>query len=144
MKISPPCYVRVIRVLDEIRDGIRDIAGRRESDAVNEAVDIDFIQSQVALGAYDWEDCKRLFEGLLCIIRRVQAPKRDAETNQKWVVLAAGMSESDIDQAVMVCKVLEFLLDRVNALRIDAANARYANEWMAYFVAEMVSYYIFV
>jgi hypothetical protein len=116
--------VRVIRVLVELRDGISDIAGSRESDAVREAIDIEFIQSQVDSGVYEWEDCKRLIGAVVSIIRRVQAPKRDKETQDRWEVVRSNMLDPDADRPRELCKSLEFLLDRVNMLRIDAANAR--------------------
>jgi hypothetical protein len=127
LRHAQPCYVRVVRVLAEIRDGVSDIAGARESAAVHEAVDIDFIKGQAELGLYGWDSCKRLVGAVVGIIRRVQSPMRDADTQARWVVVGTSMEESDdsIDRPRVLCKALEFLLDRVNALRIDAANARW-------------------
>jgi hypothetical protein len=69
------------------------------------------------------------------VIQRSQAPKRDTETKAKWKVIDTAMqraSESEGDQMDHAdsskprafCDALEFLLDRLNAMRIDAANAR--------------------
>ncbi len=117
--------MRVLRVLSEVRDGISDLAGTRESTAVREVIDVDFIKDQVELGAYDWGACKRLVGGVVTIIRRVQSPMRDGETQQKWLQVGASMLAAEsIDRPRVMCKALEFLLDRVNAMRVDAANAR--------------------
>ncbi len=93
---------------------------------VHEAVDIDFIRRQAELGAYDWNACKRLVGAVVSIIRRVQAPSRDAETQGKWLQVRDGMlaATTDDDQAHALCKVLEFMLDHINSMRVDAANAR--------------------
>ena len=125
LQLPSPCYVRVLRVLSEVRDGIRDLAGGRESAAIDEAIDIDFIKDQVELRVYDWAACKRLVGAVVGIIRRVQAPKRDSETQGKWLQMGACMLAAEpADRPRVLCKALEFLLDRVNAMRVDAANAR--------------------
>ena len=124
LKLATPCYVRVLRVLSEIRDAIVDIAGSRESDAIKEIIDIEFIKTQAELGAFGWDSCKHLVGGVVSVIQRVQAPHRDTETREKWMVVGSSMLNPDISQAGVFCKALEFLLDRVNALRIDAANTR--------------------
>ena len=122
--LKEPCYVRVFRVLAEIRDGICDLAGSRESEVLRDIIDIDFIRKQVDIGAFDWGSCKRLVGGVLDSIRRIQAPARDAETHALWKSLSSSMLAADVDQPRILCKALEFLLDRVNVLRIDAANSR--------------------
>ena len=46
LRLATPCYVRVLRALAEIRDGIVDLTGNREMQALGEAVDLDFIKQQ--------------------------------------------------------------------------------------------------
>jgi hypothetical protein len=117
--------VRVLRVLAEIRDGIKDLAGSREAGAVDEAVDLDFIKQQAEAGLYDWTSCTKLVSSIVEIIQRIQAPKRDDETKAKWTEVSAAMQAATMEEHPRAfCKALEFLLDRVNAMRIDAANAR--------------------
>ncbi len=126
LNINPPCYVRVLRVLSEVRDGILDLAGVRESVAISEAIDIDFIKDQAELGIFDGMACKSLVGAVVGIIRRLQAPKRDGETQAKWLVVGASMLAAEsADRPRVMCKALEFMLDRINVMRIDAANARY-------------------
>lgn len=127
LELTPRCYVRVLRVLREIRDGLRDLIGHRESESINETIDIEHIEHQVSENAITWPGCKSLIAAIVGIIRRGQAPKRDGETQQKWVevgrLMLAADSQSE-DQPRVLCGALEFLLDRVNAMRIDAANSR--------------------
>jgi len=125
LKLASPCYVRVLRVLAEIRDGINDLAGSKESGSISEAVDLEFIKQQAELGLYGWDNCMRLIGSIVAVIQRVQAPKRDDETRARWKQVGQAMQEATgEDQPRAFCKALEFLLDRVNAMRIDAANAR--------------------
>jgi hypothetical protein len=126
LKLLPtPCYVRVLRVLAEIRDGISDLAGSIEASAIHEAVDLDFIKRQVELGVYEWDNCKRLVGTVVGIIKRLQAPRRDADMQEKWLTVGSSMLVTpDSDRPRVLCKALEFMLDRINILRIDAANAR--------------------
>ena len=56
---------------------------------------------------------------------QVQAPRRDEESKTRWKPVQEAMeSAAAEDQPSAFCKALEFLLERVNAMRIDAANAR--------------------
>ena len=125
LRLATPCYVRVLRVLAEIRDGIKDLAGSREAGALAESVDLDFIKQQAEAGLYDWDSCTKLVSSIVEIIQRVQAPKRDAETKAKWKAIDTAMQAATTDEHPRAfCQALEFLLDRLNVMRIDAANAR--------------------
>ena len=124
-KLSPPCYVRAIRVLREIRDGISDVAGQGSVCDIIAVIDLDFINTRAVDAAFEWDDFKTLIGGVVGIIGRIQAPARDAETQTLWRVVGTRMLTChEEDKPQTVCKALEFLLDRVNALRIDAANVR--------------------
>ena len=123
LRLLEPCFVRVLRVLGEIRDGINELAGSRESGSISEAVDLDFIKQQAEAGLYGWDSFQSLVATVVAIILRVQAPKRDEETKAKWQDVRQLMETTD-NQPRALCKALEFLLDRVNIMRIDAANAR--------------------
>jgi hypothetical protein len=129
LKLAQPCYTRVLRVLAEIRDGVNELVGSREGGQINDAIDIQHIQQQLQAGAFSWGDCKHLVGAVVTIIQRNQSPKRDDDARRKWVDIAHIMVDSDKDpndQPRALCKALEFLLDRVNTMRIDAANLRYS------------------
>ena len=125
LKLATPCFVRVLRVLAEIRDGISELAGSREAGSVSEAVDLGFIKQQAEAGLYGWDSCRGLIAAVVAVIQRVQAPKRDEETKARWREVGQAMlGAAAAERPRALCKALEFLLDRVNAMRIDAANAR--------------------
>jgi hypothetical protein len=125
LKLERPCYVRVLRVLKEICDGIVDLAGAREEGNITEIIDHDFIQMRAETGNYSFIDAMSLVRGVVGVIQRVQAPIRDTETKEKWAALQEKIYSATIDTGARVtCDCLEFLLERVNIMRIDAANAR--------------------
>jgi hypothetical protein len=127
LRLATPCYVRVLRVLAEIRDGVKDIATQWSTGAaaIDEAVDLDFIKAQAEAGRYTWTNCRNLIEAVVVVIQRVQAAKRDEETRTLWAALAERMEHAaPAEQPRAFCAAIEFLLGRVNAMRIDAANTK--------------------
>ena len=126
LNLPTPCYVRVLRVLAEIRDGIADLTGSRENNNnISEIIDTDFIKTRVESGAFAFVDAAGLMRSVVGVITRVQSPKRDEETKTAWAPLDSRIATATIhDGSRVLCDCLEFLLNRVNAMRIDAANAR--------------------
>ncbi len=128
LKLTPPCYVRLVRVVAEIRDGLGDILGGKVDNVpIGDVIDIPSIEQQISAGAVTWDDSKGLVTVILRIIKRTQAPMRDEETTKKWLETARLMIAADDhpeDQPHAMCKALEFLLGRLNIMRVDCANAR--------------------
>ena len=125
LELSPVCFVRVLRVLAEIRSGIEDLASAVWSSRIVEVIDLDLIKQQIDNGAITWEGCVSLIDSVVGVIMRVHAPKRDKETTEQWNELHGKMLVSDLaDHSRLFCDGLSFLLGRVNVMRIDAANAR--------------------
>ena len=120
LNLPAPSYVRVISVLCEIRDGINDLVG--SNSLIDEVLDMEFIRQQADAGLYTWDRCRGLVAGVVAVIQRVQEPSRDEETREKWRDVSDAMDAEP--GARTLCKGLEFLLNRVNAMRIDAANSR--------------------
>ena len=118
LSMSEPCYVRVLRILIEFRDSFIMSAPPHEAAQVAEVLDLDLIKQQIDAGVWTWASCSELIASLVELIKRVQSPKRKAETLEKWEAL------DKEEGPVAVCLGLEFLLKRVNELRIDTANAQ--------------------
>ena len=88
-------------------------------------MDLDFIRQQAEAGLYTWDSCRGLVGAVVQVIQRVQAAGRDEETRARWGLVEQGMREASAEgRPRALCVALEFLLDRVNAMRVDAANAR--------------------
>ena len=125
MQLETPAYTRVFRVLAEVRDGLKDLCGARDSvNRVSEVIDIDFIKQRVESGAFDADAAFALLTSAAGIVRELQSPSRDQETSAKWAECVAKRSEAGVSVGRWFCFGLEFLLGRVNAMRIDAANSR--------------------
>ena len=124
LNLATPCYTRVLRVLAEIRDGIIDLAGERG--AICEVLDVDFIKTRAEGGNYPFMDAAKMIKSVVGVIRETQSPRREEETGTKWKALEERIHTATVENgAHVMCACLEFLLDRVNAMRIDAANARF-------------------
>mmetsp|Transcript_4190 Transcript_4190/g.11969 ORF Transcript_4190/g.11969 Transcript_4190/m.11969 type:complete len:567 (-) Transcript_4190:25-1725(-) len=126
LRLATPCYARVIRVLGEIRDGLCEVVGPEEARHVGELVDLEFIRGQVDQGLYSWESCSRLIASLVKVVQRTQSVRREEETAGKWREAEAAMAAAGSveERARALCGGLELVLERLNAMRIDAANAR--------------------
>ena len=78
LRLDTPCYVRVLRVLTEIQDGIYNLAAGTKgpkNDNIVEVVDVDYILQQAEKGLYDWSNCKSLIEAIFTIIHQVASRK---------------------------------------------------------------------
>jgi len=123
---SPPFYPRVISLLKDIRDGISDLTAGTEKDII---IDVDFIKTRVDQGAfYSWSESRNLIYSVTQIIQRVQYPSRDEDTSKLFKEVKAMMescsSGEPEEYSTAFCKGLKFLFDRINIMRVDAANAR--------------------
>jgi hypothetical protein len=114
MQLTPePCYTRANKVMKEISDGLVVFSsGENVQDL------LDDLQVPTSIDA-----CMILTNRVLDVIRTIQSNNRREETEFKWIESRAEMrSAATVPKAV--CVALEFLLDRVNALKIDAVNLR--------------------
>ena len=126
MLLPTPCYARICRVLEEVREGVCDLAGEEIREQANDILDTEHIKTRVQNGAFGWDDCKSLVGGAVGLIRTIQTPRREEDIQAKWAEIGAGMDAAVTAeiQARSFTVALEFLLDRVNLCRVDAANAR--------------------
>lgn len=123
--MGTPCYVRGLLVLVEVRDGLVEVAPPQEAMRAAELLDLDLIKQQLDAGTWSWGSWRELMGSVMRLIQRVQSPARDDETRTRWAALQVSMDDAPVDQrSVVVVGGLEFMLNRVNALRVDAANAR--------------------
>ncbi len=120
--------MRSLRVLVEIRDGIVDLvpAGTRISDEVNELMDIPHIEERLKARAFDWDDSKSLIGSIVSIVMRTQHPSRTENTKSEWKKVGKEMLDATVsEQPRAYCNALEFLLNCISKMRVDAANMRY-------------------
>ena len=125
LRLVPPSYGRVIRVLSQVRDGVVAIAPASVKERLSEMVDEELIRQQAEKGLYRWKECVALIQGITSKIAEVQTAERRAETEAAWVKMKVQLENVDVlEQPGMFCRGLRFLLSRANAARADAGNAR--------------------
>jgi T-complex protein 11 len=144
LRLDPPIYVRVLRVLDEIRDGIHDLASGggvwKGFEGINDVIDIKFIQDQIENKAFEWTACVKLVEDVVSILGQLchsdkGATKRKFDEEpayihshmSSWGFLQNEMKDAADDgtkQPGVFCSALQFLLDYTKAVRIEVANSR--------------------
>ncbi len=112
-----------------MRDGLVDLAaaGSRELATVQAAIDLPFLGQQMHHGAFAWDDRIALVGNVVAVLMRLQSPQRDAETRAAWRTTEAAMRAAAAAaeaRPIALCDALRFLLDRLTAMRIDAANVR--------------------
>ena len=123
LNMSPPCYVRVLRVLEEIRKGLLDVAPAREAAFAAEILDMDLIKQQADGGFWTWVDCRMLLEGVVSLIKGSQSTERAEETRTKWVQLQISMDDAVAEEkSAVLVEGIRFLLNRISVMRMDAAN----------------------
>lgn len=131
LTLEKACYTRVLRVLAEIRVGIHDLAPTEVKACVCELINLPVIEAAVESGNHSMTDSKILITGIVAVIQRVQMLERENETRTLWAPISKSMDDlsqsKELPRAVV--KGLEFLLERVNVMRIDAANKRLGAIW---------------
>jgi hypothetical protein len=121
LRVRPIPYFRgVLRVLSEIREGIKSI---NKSFSLDDSMDIDFIGNQAEKGLYTFDSCMALMDCLVSEVCSAQEEWRKKETEVKWAEIRALMTDGSWDQAEAISGGLQFLVQRINATRLDIVNA---------------------
>ena len=124
LKLEPPEYSRLVRVLRESSEGIRDLAGTGlECLALIEMGPVEALLGDRKPIDAVWDDLCTTLRGFVTVIERVQAPKRDAQTRAQWLPVHEAL-QAGTDKPRAACTAVELLLSLVNIMRVDAANAR--------------------
>ena len=69
--LATPCYVRVLLVLKEICNSIRDLQGARVSRNIMQVIYLDLICQQAERGLHSWQDCLCLITAIFDVIQQV-------------------------------------------------------------------------
>jgi len=125
LRFSPPCYVRITRVLSEIRDGIVELGD--EYLKGEQIMDINLLIEKIKTNVWDWPQITQLVNALFQNLQIIQFSNRVDETMTLWEETKKAMdnaSHAVESQNTTFCKAMRFLLERVQVFRLDAANRR--------------------
>ena len=121
LRLTPPCNVRIIRVLHDIKKSLEDVGCDRVR--IQTVIDLPLIQAGVDAGALHWGDVTTLVSGVFGEIKTVQSPARVANTDTVWQEIR--QLRGDGASPTVLCKALQSIVKILGGLRMDAANARY-------------------
>ena len=125
LKKPEPSYDGVFRVLEDIRDGICDVAGDAHALSLESQTMIDINHIKTSRQLEVWSSCMDLFTNIFYLILRAQTQKREDEAKAKWDCLQTAMQEAQQeDQPQAMCDTIRFFSTHVDLIRIDAGNAR--------------------
>ena len=130
LKLETPSYVRILKVLQEIRDGLNIMHGCSRIEHMLHVVNIDYIRQKLEANTYTWNNCNDLILSIVNVIQHTESPQRKQNTTEKWTLIKQELTdayENISNQPVIFCKTLKFLFDSVNNIRFDVANYRLRN-----------------
>lgn len=124
VKLSPPCYVRVLRVLVEARDAFVSLLRAGGQARVHKFLDVEGIKAHLDNGGgVDSDDCLKILRGFVQLLTEIHGGARNTEMRDLWEGVEAGFKSRDVCVGVAFCKGLKFVLYQLQLARIDIANA---------------------
>ena len=144
LKLEVPAYSRLLRVIQEIHDGILDFVGAENNmvrSIIMQCLDTKKIEQQFIRGEFNWEQRKLLITYTAGMFQIPESPNRYDQAEETWNEMRKKMDEaSREEEEVVFCDALEYLLNRLNALRTDAANKRFDTFLFYCFVLALTLY----
>jgi hypothetical protein len=121
-------------VLTEILDRLASLLSPAEKATIMEVLDLSLIKQQTEAGLYSRQDWITQFASIVNVItivsRQVQSESRQALTASGWQELEIALKSAEESAwPTLLCRCLEFLLGRVDAIRVDSGIARLL--WLA-------------
>ena len=124
LNLEQPFYGRVLKVVGEIREGLKVLTGYDEA-VMSEMIDVEFIKGRIDTDSFSFSDTVSMFTRIVNIIKRIQAPERKEEMDAKWAEMEGLIKGQTTRGGHVICKCLEFFLGRINVMRTDMSNARF-------------------
>jgi hypothetical protein len=92
---------------------------------ISQVIDPDLIHQQLEAGCFDWSSCVKLVNDIMSILGPFGFDKAlDTDENKpSWTEVQQLLANATVQtQPTVFCTALEFILDRVKAVRIKIAN----------------------
>ena len=71
LRLETPCYVRVLQVVAELREGLDTLRGTRNLGNFMQVVNVDYIRDQAERGLYNWLECRNLITTIFRVVQQV-------------------------------------------------------------------------
>jgi len=122
---DPPTYDRVFKVLSEFKDAVGDFTGGTDAHRLLEVLNLEEIQARIDSDTMTWPFIVELIKAMQNFILTVLAPFRAKETEVMFEPIEESLAAETVpDRARAFANALRYFLDRINAIRLDTANAR--------------------
>ena len=130
IRLQPPCFLKVLNTLTEIKEGINDVIHKHKCDKtqLEEVIDLQFIKRRIDQNAFSNIDFIHMFSGIMNIIHEIQSkfqypPLNTAAYNELLTEMRqhAGNNERWPN---IVSSTMRFLIDNVNRIRMETTNKR--------------------
>jgi len=127
-----PIYVRGLSVLKEIKSGVQSLcAGQEEERKIVEIINIEAIGNSLEQNGLAHEGTVMLIDSIVEVLLSIHGNIKGGsaecqETLSKWQNMRENLvprhAKDHTAMARAMCETLEFLTDRVHAIRVDNAN----------------------
>jgi hypothetical protein len=139
-RLSPPCYVRVFKVFEDIRTDVLSLLGNgsdwEAAAQITTVLDMPFIKQRLLDESFEWSDCVDLFGNLFRVFAQFRgncgpdggamcggSGAQDGQPTWKEVQKALGEAKEDLQmQPSAFCSALRFFIGIAKSSRIDVAN----------------------
>jgi len=122
---DPPTYDRIFRVLETLKDGIKDLSNSTVLHrSIDDLLDVEHIRFQIQSNVYDWKSCVDLLKRIFGIMKELNYSE---EIKNEIINAATFFHEETSNTSVsasIICSTLSKVFDFVNEMRVENANIR--------------------
>lgn len=124
LRYNPPIFRRILRVLQEVRDGTAELCTQRHvQEKIFEVLDISFIETQLENNTFGWDSCIMMVQATFKVFMQVEEKDFNEKTIEIGTELVAKMKGKPNDPEVFT-ETLEAMLQKLNEIRVQSANKR--------------------
>ncbi|MCL7025602.1 hypothetical protein MKW94_028977 [Papaver nudicaule] len=131
MKQDDPDYGRIVKLMEEVRDGLCEMAPQSWRQEILDAVDLDILTQVLMSGTRDMDYLGKILEFALVTLQKLSAPAAEDEMKEthkkllKDLGVASQARESSSGSFIeSTIKGLRFVLHEIQALRREISKAR--------------------
>ncbi|MCL7045526.1 hypothetical protein MKW94_020629 [Papaver nudicaule] len=131
MRQDDPDYGRIVKLMEEVRDGLCEMAPQSWRQEILDAVDLDILTQVLMSGTRDMANLGKILEFVLVTLQKLSAPaaEDDMKETHKKLLKDLGVASQARDSSSgsfieLMIKGLRFVLNEIQALRREISKAR--------------------